>query len=97
MRRCLMLLLLLLVPAVYGQQGESLSETERLRLELHKAQILLERTLAESAQCRLTLRGAQLADDQQQLKATVEKAHPGFVLDINAGQLVKAPEKKDGP
>lgn len=89
--RVLGVVCLLGVAGAAQTQDDTLTETERLQLALHQTQIQLERALAEGAMCRASLRGAQLSDDQSKLKALVEAAHPGFVLDVNTGLLSKKP------
>lgn len=93
MNKLFLALLLVCAPALYGQGGK-LSETEQLRLDLHKTQILYEQALAQAGACRAQIREVQLTQQQQQLRADVEKAHPGYSFDVSTGQLSKAAEAK---
>lgn len=86
MKPFLFALLIVMAPALYGQDAK-LSDVEQLRLDLHRTQILFEQALADAGSCRAQLRSVQLSADETTLAADIEKAHPGFAL--AGGRLVK--------
>jgi hypothetical protein len=81
----------LLVGAVAAQEAPTLSELDRLRVQLHQAEIELELALANGGACRMQLRSVQLAADESALKTEIEVRYPGFAFDPVTGQFTVPP------
>jgi hypothetical protein len=74
---------------------EQPSEVERLRFELAKAQDKLHAAVAERDLCRVELipiRGEWVKATIVKLKSEIEAAHPGYVLNLQTGNLEPKPQ-----
>lgn len=72
-----------------------LSEVERLRWELAAVRSQLHAALAERDACRVQIvptRGEVVKSELAQLKAAIEAAHPGYLLNLQTGQLEPKPK-----
>lgn len=95
--------LALLEVAASGQ--EQLSEVERLRAELLRVKTAYAQAVAQHDACKAELgatyntlgqlradaNSVQLSTEEQQLKASVDAAHPGFNWDPKTGAFAKRP------
>lgn len=103
MRIRLLVWLLLLGSAVVAQ--EPLTENDRLRAENHVLKATLVETLRLLDTCHVDLaplrtraNAAALTADRQAMKAAIEAAHPGFVYNLETGQLTPSePSKTEKP
>jgi hypothetical protein len=82
-------------------QEAKLSEVEALKVQVLQLRVQLANVQAEADACRGVLgqyRVAKASEDltaeEQQLKAAIEKAHPGFEWNPRTGALVKRPDEK---
>lgn len=69
---------------------EQLTEIQRLEYELAKTQSQLHAALAERDTCRVELtpvRGEWVKATIAKMKAGIEAAHPGYVLNVHTGNL----------
>ena len=86
-----------------AQTPETLSEVERLKLELLRARVAYAELVAKYDGCRAEVGAAfntigplrarlaseQLSADEVALKTAIETAHPGYTFDPKTGSLTK--------
>lgn len=91
-----MTLLLALMLTLLPQQAPTLTDVERLTLENLNLQTQLAEVLRLNAACqaelgpvRAQVHQSGLEQARAQFIADLEKAHPGYTLDVKTGQLVK--------
>lgn len=74
---------------------ETLTEVERLRWELATTREQLHAAMVERDACRVQItpiRAEVLKSEREKVKAAIEAAHPGFLLDVDMNRLTKKPE-----
>lgn len=74
---------------------ETLTDVERLRWELATTREQLHAAMVERDACRVQItpiRADVLKAEREKLRAAIEAAHPGWVLDVETTRLTKKPE-----
>jgi hypothetical protein len=78
-----------------AQEAPKLTEIQRLEYELAKTQSQLHAALAERDSCRVELtpvRGEWVKTTITKMKAGIEAAHPGYILNVQTGVLEPKPQ-----